>query len=91
MTEGSAKKIGDSPHPLDTEQTMRARWRMVEDQILSRGIHDPRVIEAMRAVPRHIFVPKDAADRAYKDGPLRLGFGQTISQPFMVALMTIKG
>ncbi len=88
MMADSPKKTGDSPNPWDTEKAIRARWRMVKDQILSRGIHDPRVIEAMRAVPRHIFVPKEEADWAYMDGPLPLGFGQTISQPYMVALMT---
>jgi protein-L-isoaspartate(D-aspartate) O-methyltransferase len=61
---------------------------MVEEQIVARGIHDPRVLEAMRQVPRHLFVPKKEKRWAYSDGPLRLGFGQTISQPYIVALMT---
>ena len=81
MTADSPKKIGDSPNPWDTEKTIRARWRMVQDQILSRGIHDPRVIEAMRAVPRHIFVPKEEADWAYRDGPLPLGLARRSLNP----------
>ncbi len=61
---------------------------MVETQIARRGIRDPRVLEAMRRVPRHRFVPPDQADAAYQDRPLPIGLGQTISQPYMVALMT---
>ena len=49
---------------------------------------DPPVLEAMRRTPRHAFVPENVRDRAYEDGPLPIGFGQTISQPFIVALMT---
>ncbi|MCE5229766.1 protein-L-isoaspartate(D-aspartate) O-methyltransferase [bacterium] len=65
-----------------------ARRRMVEDQIWARGIRDPRVLEAMARVPRHQFVDPAQADRAYEDCPLSIGFGQTISQPYMVARMT---
>jgi protein-L-isoaspartate(D-aspartate) O-methyltransferase len=60
---------------------------MVETQLRSRGILDERVLEAMREVPRHQFVPVDARDAAYADGPLGIGHGQTISQPFTVAFM----
>lgn len=63
------------------------RERMVERQLVGRGITDPRVLAAMRAVPRHLFVPFDERPRAYLDGPLPIGFGQTISQPYMVAAM----
>jgi protein-L-isoaspartate(D-aspartate) O-methyltransferase len=65
-----------------------ARERMVREQIAARGIDDPRVLEAMRRVPRHEFVPLQSRDHAYADGPLPIGQGQTISQPYIVALMT---
>jgi protein-L-isoaspartate(D-aspartate) O-methyltransferase len=65
-----------------------AAERMVADQLLSRGIADPAVLHAMRIVPRHLFVPEVDRGRAYDDGPLAIGHGQTISQPFIVALMT---
>ncbi|MGD1020506.1 MAG: protein-L-isoaspartate(D-aspartate) O-methyltransferase [Verrucomicrobiia bacterium] len=61
---------------------------MVREQIESRGVSDPRVLAAMRKVPRHEFVPEDQADAAYEDHPLPIGYGQTISQPYIVALMT---
>ena len=61
---------------------------MVEDQIERRGITDPAVLAAMRAVARHRFVPSDQADAAYDDRALPIGFGQTISQPYIVAFMT---
>jgi protein-L-isoaspartate(D-aspartate) O-methyltransferase len=61
---------------------------MVEEQIVRRGIHATRVLEAMREVPRHIFVPRKRRPWAYADGPLLLGHDQTISQPYIVALMT---
>lgn len=61
---------------------------MVEHQILDRGIWDKRVIEAMRKIPRHLFVPQEYINRAYDDEPLPIGEGQTISQPYIVALMT---
>lgn len=61
---------------------------MVEHQLEKRGIHDPRVLEAFRKVPRHEFVPAKLRDQAYADGPLPVGDGQTISQPYMVAIMT---
>ena len=59
---------------------------MVQEQIEARGISDPRVIAAMRAVERHRFIPPEYADHAYDDGPLPIGDAQTISQPYMVAL-----
>lgn len=61
---------------------------MVEEQIIPRGIHDPKTLEAMRKVPRHLFVEEALKDQAYGDFPLPIGRGQTISQPFIVALMT---
>lgn len=64
------------------------RERMVETQIVDREIKDPRVLAAMRAVPRHLFVPPEESADAYDDRPLPIGHGQTISQPYIVALMT---
>jgi protein-L-isoaspartate(D-aspartate) O-methyltransferase len=65
----------------------RARKRMVEEQLVSRGINDPRVLRAMANVPRHLFLESEFWDRAYEDHPLPIGANQTISQPYMVALM----
>ncbi len=73
--------------PLVDEFT-QARERMVETQIAARGVADPRVLAAMRAVPRHRFVPADLITQAYADHPLPIGYGQTISQPYIVALMS---
>lgn len=64
------------------------RLEMVERQIKARGVSDPLVLAAMRRVPRHLFVPEEYADSAYDDRPLPIGEGQTISQPYMVAIMT---
>jgi protein-L-isoaspartate(D-aspartate) O-methyltransferase len=66
----------------------RARARMVEEQLVSRGISDPRVLAAMARVERHRFVDEALQVRAYEDKPLPIGARQTISQPFMVGLMT---
>ncbi len=66
------------------------RERMVADQIEARGVGDPTVLEAMRRVPRHQFVPAEYLGQAYDDHPLPIGFGQTISQPYIVALMSEK-
>ena len=67
---------------------VKVRMRMVDEQIIARGIRDPRVITAMRKVPRHVFVEEALQNQAYSDHPLPIGEKQTISQPFMVALMT---
>ena len=61
---------------------------MVETQIAARGVRDPRVLAAMRKVPRHLFVDPDARAQAYEDHPVPIGNNQTISQPYIVALMT---
>lgn len=66
----------------------RARLEMVEQQIKNRGIIDERVLEAFREIPRHAFVEKAHQEAAYEDYPLPIGYGQTISQPYIVALMT---
>jgi len=63
------------------------REAMVREQIQARGVRDPRVLEAMRAVPRHLFVPGSSAAEAHADRPLPIGSGQTISQPYIVAAM----
>lgn len=69
------------------DETAR-RHQMVETQIAARGVRDARVLDAMRQVPRHLFVPEPLRSEAYSDRPLSIGEGQTISQPFMVASMT---
>jgi protein-L-isoaspartate(D-aspartate) O-methyltransferase len=65
-----------------------ARERMVSQQIISRGVTDQPTLKALRKVPRHIFVPKEYESEAYDDNPLPIGYGQTISQPYIVAYMT---
>ena len=64
------------------------RNMMIEEQLVPRGISDKKVLEVFRKVPRHEFVPKDLVQNSYSDYPLPIGEGQTISQPYMVALMT---
>jgi protein-L-isoaspartate(D-aspartate) O-methyltransferase len=66
----------------------KARLKMVEEQIISRGIKDPELIAAMKKIPRHLFVEEALQSQAYSDHPLPIGEKQTISQPYMVALMT---
>lgn len=70
-----------------SEEFARARRAMVDDQLAARGIRDERVLEAMAAVPRERFVDEVSPAVAYADGPLPIGRGQTISQPYVVALM----
>ena len=64
------------------------RDRMVVEQIEARGVKDPVVLSAMRAIPRHRFIPTTNQDLAYRDGPVGIGEGQTISQPYLVAMMS---
>lgn len=71
---------------MESEQSKR-EW-MVQQQIAGRGVDDERVLQAMREVPRHLFVSPEARDFAYSDCPVRIGQGQTISQPYIVGLMT---
>ena len=66
----------------------RQRLEMVEEQIVARGVKSPKVLEAMRTIPRHLFVPEEYKKYGYEDQPLPIGSGQTISQPYIVALMT---
>jgi protein-L-isoaspartate(D-aspartate) O-methyltransferase len=71
--------------PLSPSETAEARARMVERQLRRRGINDEHVLQAMARVPRELFVPEHLRHLAYADGALPIGFGQTISQPFIVA------
>ena len=86
------RMIGGARQPEPAEarwgRFARERQRMVEEQLLRRGILDTRVLEVMRKVPRERFVEEALQDRAYGDHPLPIGEGQTISQPYMVALMS---
>lgn len=78
--------FGDATTEKDLFPLMRRR--MVETQLRARGIKDERILVAMQKVPRHEFVPIPAKLLAYSDSPLSIGYGQTISQPYIVALMT---
>lgn len=73
---------------VEEEAFREARERMVYRQIEQRGVRSPRLLDAMRRIPRHLFVPQDLRDRAYDDSPVPIGLGQTISQPYIVAAMT---
>ncbi len=73
---------------LQTDRFEAARSRMVRIQIADRGVTDTAVLRAMKKVPRHLFVPKEYESEAYNDSPLPIGYGQTISQPYIVAFMT---
>lgn len=73
---------------MRTDDRVTPNERMIRDQLVARGVSDDRVIEAFRSVPRDLFVPPHLQTAAFEDGPLPLERGQTISQPFIVALMT---
>ena len=77
-----------APTPLPSDSNREARARMVADGIVGWGIEDQAVIDTMGRVPRHVFVPDEYLDQAYENHPLPIGYGQTISQPYIVALMT---
>jgi protein-L-isoaspartate(D-aspartate) O-methyltransferase len=77
----------NAPAQMTDDAARSGRLRMVEEQIHQRGVTDARVLEAMRMVPRHRFVPPALESRAYDDSPLPIGGGQTISQPYIVAYM----
>jgi protein-L-isoaspartate(D-aspartate) O-methyltransferase len=85
-TRGGGGGSESVPPPEDPERARRLG--MVSSQIESRGVRDPRVLAAMREVPRDRFVPPNLRSEAYRDGPLPIGHQQTISQPYIVALMT---
>lgn len=82
----SCAKASEQPHAEDREA--ERRQRMVETQLEARDITDPRVLQAMRTVARHLFMPDEMRSRAYDDTPLPIGYSQTISQPYIVAFMT---
>ena len=73
---------------LQEKDFSRLRDKMVKEQIVRRGISDPSTLSSLRKVQRHLFVPDDLIDYSYDDRPLPIGFGQTISQPYIVAYMT---
>jgi len=73
---------------MSEDEYLFARKRMVQEQIATRGVHETRLLTVMEEVPRHRFVLPDDLAWAYADGPLPIGYGQTISQPYIVALMT---
>ena len=75
-------------HRRSVDFYKQARNIMVERQLINRGIHDRKVLDALSKVPRHLFVPETLEDSAYEDMPLPIGSQQTISQPYIVALMT---
>jgi len=72
----------------DNQHYKKLRYKMVNQQIAARDIYDQKILQAMRDVPRHLFVPERRQSSAYEDFPLPIGYGQTISQPYIVALMT---
>lgn len=72
---------------MDSCPYLKQRLAMVQTQLVKRGIHDQKVLDAMRQTPRHCFVPREKWPSAYADQPLAIGYDQTISQPYMVALM----
>jgi len=87
---GACSQKSEPAHaaPSEAEPREQERTDMVRRQIEARGVHDARVLEAMRTVPRHRFVPESRGAQAYDDRPLPIGHQQTISQPYIVALMT---
>ncbi|MBN1889367.1 MAG: protein-L-isoaspartate(D-aspartate) O-methyltransferase [Thermoflexales bacterium] len=78
----------DSSKALTPDPYVNLRQAMVADQIKARYIEDPEVLMVLELVPRHLFVPEEYVDQAYEDHPLPIGYGQTISQPYIVGLMT---
>ena len=85
-----ARQGTDTPVPpsVDSDPYAESRRRMVEGQISARGVDDERVLGVLQSVPRHKFVLEEYRSRAYEDRPLPIGYGQTISQPYIVAVMT---
>lgn len=73
---------------MKEEQFLVERKKMVYEQIIQRNIHDEKIIQTMEKVPRHFFVPEENRSASYEDHPVSIGYGQTISQPYIVAFMT---
>lgn len=88
MALAGALALAVSPLAAQEEAMAALRERMVETQIVTRGVRQPAVLQAMKTVPRHLFVPEPFRAQAYEDYPLPIGAQQTISQPYIVALMT---
>jgi protein-L-isoaspartate(D-aspartate) O-methyltransferase len=84
----SPTHVSTAPVTQDTGTHRKARELMVQYQIAARGVRDQRVLQAMRTVPRHLFVPPGMQPYAYLDNPLPIGYEQTISQPYIVGFMT---
>ena len=80
--------LPSAPHQVELDDTREDREEMVATQMANRDVKDPRVLSAMRKVPRHMFMPQAVRNQAYQDHPVPIGEGQTISQPYIVALMT---
>jgi protein-L-isoaspartate(D-aspartate) O-methyltransferase len=83
-----AGDVSGTEAQINTHDWEAGRRQMVEEQLRGRDIRSARVLDAMRKVPRHLFVPEERRDEAYADTPLPIGHGQTISQPYIVAFMT---
>jgi protein-L-isoaspartate(D-aspartate) O-methyltransferase len=82
------RTVQDETSPRELPSDVAKRLQMVQQQLAARDISDRRVLDAMREVPRHLFIPEQSRSEAYFDGPVPIGFGQTISQPYIVGLMT---
>lgn len=82
------RKIPGEDEAWKESRYTKERTKMVEEQLINRNITDQKVLEAMKKIPRHLFVEEALRDRAYGDHPIPIGEGQTISQPYMVAIMT---
>ena len=81
-------QVSEAPVSQDPQAYRLARQAMVQQQIAARGVRDQRVLQAMRTVPRHLFVPPGMQPYSYLDTPLSIGYEQTISQPYIVGFMT---
>ncbi len=77
-----------SESEINNDKISLLRQNMVKEQIIARGIIDKQTLNVLKKIPRHLFVPQELIDNAYEDHPLPIGYGQTISQPYIVALMT---
>jgi len=85
---GNCNKLNEQDQKKTPDRLGEMRLKMVEYQIEARGVKNQKVLEAVRKVPRHLFVPEHLKNQAYADEPLPIGSGQTISQPYIVAYMT---
>jgi protein-L-isoaspartate(D-aspartate) O-methyltransferase len=88
LMESSTTEVESDSGPSTEDPYTEIRQQLVDSAIEGRGITDPDVLRSMRMVPRHLFVPEEYRNMAYADHPLPIGYGQTISQPFIVAWMT---